>query len=157
MTDRITIQLFELVQAWSVLREQGWPWIKARILDGHRLILELRMETRSDAQNRLLHGWIRQIAKQMDWAGTRRDPETWKRLLTASWLRARGESVEILPALDGHGIDVVFRPTSKLTRSECAELSEYVMAWADEHGVEWRKKGDRPSVDPETGEILEHA
>jgi hypothetical protein len=55
----------------------------------------------------------------------------------AAWLRARGEHVEILPALDGHGVDVVFRPTSKLSRAECAELSEFIMAWGTERDVPW--------------------
>jgi hypothetical protein len=95
----------------------------------------IEQETRTDAQNRLLHAWIGEIAKTVEWAGKKRDPETWKRLLTAAWLRARGESIEVLPALDGHGIDVVFRHTSKLTKAECSELSEFVMAWAAEHGV----------------------
>ena len=52
-----------------------------------------------------------------------------KRLLVAAWLRARGESVEILPALDGHGIDVVFRRTSSLTKAECGELIDFIEAW----------------------------
>jgi hypothetical protein len=61
--------------------------------------------------------------------------DTWKRLLTAAWLRSRGEPIEMLPALDGNGIDIVFRKTSQLTKTECAELSEFVMAWAADHGV----------------------
>ncbi len=99
-------------------------------------MLEIRPETRSDAQNRLLHACLGEISKSLEWAGKKRDIETWKRLLTAAWLRARGEGVEVLPAIDGHGIDVVFRHTSKLTKSECAELSEFVMAWAAQNGVQ---------------------
>jgi hypothetical protein len=66
-------------------------------------------------------------------AGKKRDTEVWKRLMTAAWLRARGESVEVLPAIDGHGIDVVFRRTSSLTKAECSELLEFVLAWKAEH------------------------
>jgi hypothetical protein len=47
-----------------------------------------------------------------------------------------GESVEILPALDGHGVDIVPARTSKLSRKECADLIEFVMAWAIDQGVE---------------------
>jgi len=43
----------------------------------------------------------------------------------------------VLPAIDGHGIDVVFRRTSKLTKAECAELVDFVQAWAVERGVEF--------------------
>jgi hypothetical protein len=92
--------------------------------------------TRSGEQNALLHCLLSEIAARIEWAGARRDIECWKRLLTAAWLRARGESVEILPALDGHGVDVVFRRTSSLTRGECGELLDFIGAWAAEHGVE---------------------
>jgi len=39
------------------------------------------------------------------------------------------------------------RRTSQLTRSECAELIEYVLAWSAEHGIGTAR------VDPETGEV----
>lgn len=118
--------------------ERAWKHAKSMMMAGHRMILELKPETRSDKQNRLLHAMLGDIAKQKDWAGQRRDIEVWKRLLTAAWCRARGEHVEILPALDGHGVDIVFRKTSKLSRAECAELCDYVAAWATENGVELR-------------------
>ena len=48
--------------------------------------------------------------------------------------------MELLPAIDGHGVDVVFRRTSSLTRAECAELADYILAWGDGEGVEWCKQ-----------------
>ena len=134
MAERITLPLINPVQAHQAI-ETAWRHAKAWLMAGHRLTLEVRSEKRSDAQNRLLHACLSEISKQVEWAGAKRDVDTWKRLLTAAWLRARGESVEVLPAIDGHGIDVVFRHTSKLTKAECAELSEFVMAWAAERGV----------------------
>lgn len=151
MTDTQVIRLFSVTQASQVL-PAAWQWIKAMLVGGHRLVLEVRQETRSDAQNRLLHAMLGDIAKQMDWAGKKRDAEVWKRLLTAAWLRARGESVELLPALDGHGVDVVFRRTSKLTRAECAELCDWIMAWCADSGVVLRD-AQQWQVDLETGEI----
>jgi len=76
------------------------------------------------------------VARQATWAGAKQDAETWKRLFVSAWCRATGESVTILPALDGHGVDLVPRRTSKLTKAECCELIEYITAWAVEHGVE---------------------
>lgn len=134
MSERITLPLINPVQAHQAI-EAAWRHAKALLMAGHRLTLEVRPEKRSDAQNRLLHACLSEISKQIEWAGAKRDVDTWKRLLTAAWLRARGESVELLPALDGHGVDVVFRHTSKLTKAECAELSEFVMAWAAERGI----------------------
>ena len=84
---------------------------------------------RSGEQNKALHAALADIAAQVEHAGKKWDVLIWKRLLTAAWLRARGESVEILPALDGHGVDVVFRRTSQMTVGEMSELIEYVLAW----------------------------
>lgn len=118
-------------KAWVDL----WMQVKALLMAGHRICVEVKTETRSSAQNRLLHATIGEIADQLEWAGAKRSPEVWKRLLMAAWLRTRGESVEILPALDGHGIDVVFERTSKLSIAECSEFQEYAFAWGSERGV----------------------
>lgn len=144
MADRKTFILREPVQAKQAINaawEHAKGWLGA---GGATLVMEIRPEKRSDAQNRLLHACLGEISKQVEWAGAKRDTDTWKRLLTAAWLRARGEPIEMLPAIDGHGVDIVFRRTSQLTKSECAELSEFVMAWAAERGIympapeEWR-------------------
>lgn len=91
--------------------------------------------TRSLDANAHLHAWIAEIAKTVEWAGAKRDIDTWRRLLTAAWLRARGDQIEMLPALDGHGFDVLFQKTSQLTRSEFSELTEFTICWATENGV----------------------
>ncbi len=126
--------------------ETCWEWAKSALMAQQRLELSISPEKRSSKQNRLLHAMLGDIAKQKEWAGKKRDLEVWKRLLTAAWLRARGESIEILPALDGHGVDVVFRHTSKLSKAECVELCDYIGAWCAAEGV--------TLADPETGEIL---
>lgn len=97
--------------------------------------VEIKERKRSLDQNAKLHATLGDIAKQVPWAGNMRDIETWKRLMTAAWLRARGDQVEFLPALDGHGVDVVFRRTSDLTVSEVAELIEYINAWVADNQV----------------------
>ena len=134
MTERISLSLWEPNQAHAAILH-AWRTAKVWIKDGHRFTLEIRPEKRSDAQNRLLHAYLSEISKQVEWAGAKRDVDTWKRLLTAAWLRTRGEHIEMLPALDGHGVDIVFRRTSQLTKAECAELSEFVMAWAADHNI----------------------
>jgi hypothetical protein len=147
MTDRTMVRCWEPVQAHKALTTQVWPLVKAHLMAGRRMVIEAREETRSLAENAMLHALLTQISKQVEWAGKKRDVETWKRLLTAAWTRARGEHIEMLPALDGHGVDIVFRRTSQLTKAECAELIEFVLAWAAENGVA------TGYVDPETGEI----
>lgn len=152
MAERLTLRLHNAQQGHGAI-QQAWAHAKGWLLaGGQRLVLEIKPETRSDKQNRLLHAMLGDIAAQVEWAGAKRDAEVWKRLLVAAWCRARREQVELLPALDGHGVDIVFRRTSQLTRGECAELCDFIMAWCTEHGVELREA--RQWVDPETGEVL---
>ena len=135
MPERLTLSLYNAQQAHQAI-QTAWKYAKGWLMASDtRLTLEIRPEKRSDAQNRLLHACLSEISKQVEWAGAKRDVDTWKRLLTAAWLRARGEPIEMLPALDGHGVDIVFRRTSQLTKAECAELSEFVMAWAAERDI----------------------
>jgi hypothetical protein len=99
-------------------------------------VVEIRPKTRSLEQNALLHALIQEIAKSVIWAGSKREVDTWKRLLTAAWLRARGEPIEMLPAIDGNGVDIVFRRTADLTIPEMNELIDYIQAWAIDQGVD---------------------
>ena len=153
MADRLVLRLHNAQQGHGAIK-QAWAHAKGWLMaGGQRLVLEIKPETRSDPQNRLLHATIAEIARQVEWAGAKRDPETWKRLLVSAWCRVHGEAVEILPALDGLGVDIVPRRTSKLTKAECSDLTEFVTAWAVEHGVALRD-AQQWQVDPETGEIL---
>lgn len=145
MTDRISLTLWNAQQGHQELRK-AWDWMKSMLMAGHKLQLDCKPETRSSAENRMLHALIGEISRQKEWAGAKRDIECWKRLLTAAWCRTRGESVEILPALDGHGVDIVPARTSKLTKAECSDLIGYVQAWASDNGV--------VTLDYETGELV---
>lgn len=94
--------------------------------------VECKPPRRNSAINAALHAMLSDIAARMPWAGQKRDITTWKRLLTAAWLRARGEQVELLPAIDGKGVDVVFERTSQMSQAEVRELLTFVEAWAAE-------------------------
>jgi NinB protein len=82
--------------------------------------------------NAALHATLGEIAARVEWAGRRRSIECWKRLLVASWMRAVGEQVEMLPALDGHGVDIVYSPTSEMTQDQMRDLMGFVDAWKAE-------------------------
>lgn len=153
MSERLVLRLHNAQQAHTAM-QQAWAHVKGWLCaGGGRLVLEVKPETRSDRQNRFLHAMLGDIARQVEWAGKKRDADVWKRLLVAAWCRACREQVELLPALDGHGVDIVFRRTSQLTRAECAELCDFVQAWAVEQGVELRDAVPW-GVDAETGEIF---
>ena len=93
------------------------------------------LRVRSSEQNAALHAVIGDIASQKQWANQTLDIETWKRLLVAAWARATGERVSMYPALDGHGIEVLYRKTSRLSKQECSELLEFVQSWAIDNDV----------------------
>lgn len=131
-------RLQDPVQAHKCLTNTIWPDVKVWLVSTQTpLSLSIKPVTRSAEQNARLHATLADIAKQLEWAGKKRDVETWKRLITAAWLRARGDHVELLPAIDGHGVDIVFTRTSQLTRAECAELTTYAEAWGSTMGAKW--------------------
>ncbi len=129
MSETLTIELHNRQQAWSAIKGQLFPFLAGVLQGGHRWVLKISPQTRNNEQNALLHAMLTDIASSVTWAGQKRDVETWKRLLVAAWTRARGEQIEILPALDGHGVDIVFRRTSKLSKAECADLISFIEAW----------------------------
>lgn len=102
-------------------------------------VVRLSPPTRNLEQNALLHAALTNIADQVTWHGQRFDLETWKRLCTAAWLRERGGNPQMVPALDGHGFDIIYQPTSKLSKGEFSELCEYVFAFGAQNGVTFRE------------------
>lgn len=98
-------------------------------------VCRIEEPTRNLEQNALLHAVLTDIADQLEWAGEKRDLETWKRLLVAAWMRATGRNVTLLPSIDGRGFDALYARTSRLGKAECSELIEYIYAWASDNGV----------------------
>jgi hypothetical protein len=119
----------------SLLRDL-LPWVKVELAAGRHVVISIKCETRSQLQNSMLHAMLAWCSKFIEWAGRLRRTETWKRLMVASWGRARNEHIEFLPALDGQGVDIVYRPSSTLTTDECSELIEFVFAWCAMNGYQ---------------------
>lgn len=155
MSETLSIQCYEPVQAHRAMTTYIWPLLKAHLTAGRRMVLSIKPETRSLKENAMLHAMLTYISKNLEWAGKKRDVDTWKRLMVAAWCRAKNEQVEILPALDGHGVDIVFRKTSKLTRAECADLIEFIFAWGAMHDFPIPDKSQIEYIDQDTGEITQ--
>lgn len=100
-------------------------------------IVTIQPPTRTLDQNAALHAALTDIARQVEWHGTRMDVEDWKRLMTAAWARAERESVTMVPAIDGQGFDVLYRRTSRMTKKEVSSLLDYLHAWGTDQGVRW--------------------
>lgn len=147
----LTVPMLEPVQAHKALTNVVWPQLKAMLIAGHRMDVIVRPAKRSQEHSARLHATLGWVAKNVEWAGRLQDIETWKRLFVAAWDRARGAQMEYLPAIDGHGIDIVFRRTSELSGRDMAELITYIYAWGDLNGH------DIPEYqrDPVTGQLIQ--
>jgi hypothetical protein len=91
---------------------------------------------RSGQQNKMFHAILGQIAKQATHLGSKWTTEDWKRLLLYHWHRERGERPsQLIKALDGEGIVQLGLQSSKLTKEECAEFTEFLLAWSAQNGI----------------------
>ena len=114
-----------------------------------RYVVTVDEPKRSLVRNAQLHAVITDISEQVQWDGEWLDSESWKRLLTAAWMRATNRKVKIIRAIDGHGIDVLYQRTSKLNESECRELVQYIFAWGVEQGVVFKEPTEEGWRKPE--------
>lgn len=130
MSDRITLSLWEPVQAHKAISE-AYKHAKAWLMAGHRLTLEIRPEKRSDAQNRRLWAMLTEISQQVDWYGQKLTAEEWKHVFSASLKRQKA-----VPGLDG-GFVVLGQSTSKMTKGEMSELQTLMEAFGAERGVKF--------------------
>ena len=129
-----TETLYNPQQAYPVVKRL-WSEAKNLLMAGHRLQLTLKPAKRSNDANARLHAMLTDVSRQVVWAGQKWDTEAWKRLTVASWMRTRNQSAQIVPALDGHGFDVIYQRTSELSGSEVSDLMSFIEAWGVEQGV----------------------
>ena len=144
MTDRIKMTMFEPVQAHKVLTQQIWPLIKASLMAGHRMVVEVKKETRSLEQNARMWAMLTDVSKQVVWYGRKLTPEDWKHVFTASLTKQ-----EVVPGIDG-GFVVLGKSTSQMTKAEMSELQELMQAFGAQQGVKFTAP---EYIDPDTGEI----
>lgn len=125
--------LFNPAQATTVWMDV-WPKVKAYLMAGNRLTLEIKREKRSNEQNRLMWAALSDISRQVDWYGEKLSPEDWKHVLSASLKKQRA-----VPGLDG-GFVVLGLSTSKMSKDEMSELLELALAFGAQKGVEFEKQ-----------------
>lgn len=89
--------------------------------------------------NARFHAMVRDIAKQVEWAGEKLGEEDWKRLLLAAKF---GQKVVPNP-LNGIGFVVMNERRSRsLTNAEMEELLGELEAFGAERGVDWSEDDD---------------
>src|SRR4051812_38810529 len=92
-------------------------------------------EIRSLEQNKKFHAMVREIAKQVTWAGAYMDEEDWKRMLLAA---KYGQRMVPNP-LDFRAPFIVVntRRSSGLVIPEMADFITEIQVFGDERGVKW--------------------
>ena len=88
-------------------------------------------ETRSLAQNAKLWPMLQGVSRQVDWYGSRLNPEEWKDVFSAALKKQK-----VVPGLDG-GFVVCGQSTSKMGKKEFSELIELIHAFGAEKGVQF--------------------
>lgn len=126
---RAIYRCFEPAQAHRVLISEAWPLIKALTMAGKRVVVDVREETRSLAQNARLWPMLNDIARQVDWYGQKLTPDEWKDVFSAAMKRTK-----VVPGLDG-GFVVCGQSTSKMTIAEMSEMQELMEAFGAQNGV----------------------
>lgn len=131
---KLTIQCWEPVQAHKAISTQLWPWLKSALAGGHKMIIDVRPEskTRSLEQNSRLWAMLTDISEQVEWYGRKLSPDDWKNVFTASLKKQ-----DVVPGLDG-GFVVLGASTSKMTKGEMSDLQTLIEAFGVEKGVTFR-------------------
>lgn len=136
MTDRITITLFNAQQGHQELL-RAWEWCKSMLSAGHRLQVDIKPETRSNAQNARLWAMLTDISRQVVWYGKKLSPSDWKHIFSSSLRK-----LEVVPNLDGTGFVALGLSTSKMTRSEMSDMQTLMEAFGADKGVRFTAPDD---------------
>jgi len=97
--------------------------------------VEFRRHKRSLPQNKRLHAMCTDVARQVEWAGKKRDVEAWKDIFTAAYRSAKHD-LDVVPGING-GFVLLGMHTSQLSAAECTDVMEIIAAFGAEHGVEF--------------------
>lgn len=96
------------------------------------------LRERTTEKNSRFHAVMGELSSQVDWprgSGKYLDIEAWKRLMVSAFERANKRPADFYPAIDGHGFDVVYRRTSRMSQQEMRDLIDFAESWAIENGV----------------------
>ena len=146
MSRNLQIPCWNPQQAHAAMTAQLWPQLKAMLTAGHKMIVELKPETRSLAQNRRLWAMLTDISEQVNWYGKRLTQEDWKHVFTASL-----KKLDVVPNLDGTGFVALGMSTSKMTRAEMCDMQTLMEAFGAEKGVKFTAQIDEETREYEIG------
>ena len=118
----LTLELRNRAQAWALITNQLYPFLKQWLSDGRQLVLTCKLRTRTAKQNKRYwsRGVLAQIAEQAVVNGRQYDAEVWHEQFKRQFI-----GVEELP--DG---SVRGKSSAKLTTAQFSEFCAQVEAYA---------------------------
>lgn len=106
-----------------------WQQIKAHLMAGQPMVVEVKEKTRSTEQNARMWAMLTEVSRQVDWYSQKLTPEEWKDVFSASLKKQKA-----VPGLDG-GFVILGQRTSKMSIREMGELMELIEAFGAQKGV----------------------
>lgn len=106
-----------------------WMQIKAHLMAGQQLVIEVKEKTRSTEQNARMWALLTDVSRQVDWYGQKLTAEEWKDVFSASLKKQKA-----VPGLDG-GFVILGQRTSKMSIREMGDLMTLIEAFGAERGV----------------------
>ena len=125
------VTCWEPAQAHKEMMNVIWPTLKAMLIAGHRMTIEIKQSKRSTEQNAMFHSLIDKISKQMAAVGSTWTADDWKRLLIDQWAHDTNRKIgKVCPSLDGERIVQLGLQSHKFTTGESSEFIEFLLAWS---------------------------
>lgn len=108
---------------------------------GDGFVINIKPPTRNTDQNALMWVLLSDISRAQPedrfWT-----PETWK----AAFMHSLGHEYQFLEGLDNSGPLPIGFKTSRLTKSQMADLITTIQEYGDRHGVQWSEQRERKSA-----------
>lgn len=101
------------------------------------MVVTIKPKTRSLEQNSRLWAMLNDIAKQVEWHGSKLDAEAWKHVFSAALKKQ-----DVVPNIDGTGFVVLGLSTSKMTKAELSELIELIDCFGAERAVVFKGEAE---------------
>ena len=129
-------ELFNPQQA-KILMDRIWPEVKANLMAGHKMRIEIKKGTRSLDQSAKFHAMIDSIGAAMRQVGSTWTDEDWKRLLIDQWAHETGRKFgKVVPSLDGERVVQLGWQSRDFSTEDASEFIEWLYAWSAEKGLE---------------------
>lgn len=117
------------------------------------MVIDVREETRTDRQNRLLWPLLNDLSKQVTWYGEKLSDTEWKDLITVFVEMSNGTQQKSVPAIEGGGRVYFGVRTSKSSRKYMIDVIEAIywfgtqqgvkFSESSKHRIEWAQRGGK--------------